>query len=38
MAWGNAYPSKIGTVCVTESPESITTPVVLPDEYKAKTA
>ena len=38
IAWGSAYPSNIGTVWVTLSPESITTPVVLPLEYKAKTA
>lgn len=31
--WGSANPSKIGTECVTPSPESSTTPVVLPVEY-----
>jgi len=30
---GNAKPSKIGTECVTPSPESKTTPVVRPVEY-----
>jgi hypothetical protein len=36
--WGSAYPSYIGTVHVSPSPESKTTPVVLPVEYKANTA
>ena len=33
MAWGIAKPSYTGTEWVTPSPESRTTPVVLPDEY-----
>lgn len=32
------YPSKIGTECVTPSPESITMPVVLPEAYRESTA
>jgi hypothetical protein len=35
---GKAKPSKMGTECVTPSPESKTTPVVRPVEYKLSTA
>lgn len=38
IACGKAYPSYTGTVLVTPSPESRTRPVVLPVEYKARTA
>lgn len=37
MAKGMAYPSYIGTVDVSPSPESSTRPVVLPVEYNPKT-
>jgi len=37
MACGRAYPSYIGTVCVTPSPLSTIVPVVLPEAYSANT-
>jgi len=38
MAWGNANPSYTGTTWLTPSPESSTTPVVLPDAYRLRIA
>ena len=37
IAWGNAYPSYIGTAWVTSAPISNTIPVILVFAYNAKT-